>query len=83
MICLVLAFWVLAFMLISVQDVFPQVVKAILLPILVMFPLDGGILDFLDIKSRNLNGYAFNRESTADFVDKTMVSIELVSNTWC
>ena len=82
-ICFVLAVGILTVVSISVQDIFPQVIKAVLLSILVLFPRDGGIVDFLDVKGGYLAGNAFDWNNPTDTLDESVVSVELMTNARC
>ena len=74
-VCFVIAVGILAFMSVSMQDIFPQIIKAVLLSILILFPNDCGVLDFLDVKCSNFDCYRSDREGTAYLVDKSVMSI--------
>ncbi len=74
-ICFVLTVWILALVSIPVQDIFPQVVETVFFSVLILFSLNRGIVDFLDIKCCYFDSYSNDWKDTADFVNEAVMSI--------
>ena len=73
--------WVLALMTIPMQNIFPQVVKAVLLTLLVALTFDRWILNFLNVEAGYLDDHSIDWQDGFDPLNQSVVAIQFVLDT--